>query len=494
MSDPIMSPDGKWMWTGNDWIPAPPGSNPGPQSNINLSDSMMSGDMNVEQGSGQATSSVNLKDSSMSGDINITQNSSSDIIAGIEHLLKGMGFSGQSSPDSLTPAQEAEVEKVLEISDQLAESGIEIDPWTEYNLGEAASLAGRTHSAEQHYLRAAKAFKENGNNIALSWTLKECANIHRTRGNRVEAVRIYYECLEYARAENEIKLEIMLLNDLASCARAAGEYDEAKHLIEKGLELSRKSGNEASMASSYRGLGLYYYEIGNMVMAEQIYREGLSYVENTEHTDITYQLKSHIAYCRYIAKDYHESELLYQEILNYDEQKGDVHDIAISKQSLALIAMDRNELQKAYQLTTDSLNQFRKIGDRWSEAESLSTLARIKNKQNNYAESERLYRESLAISEEIQNVRQQADTLVSIGLIVQNKGEIDESERLNSKSLELYRNTGNKRKIADTLVNLAVIAQSRNDPDEQRRLNTEAVSIWRELGSPIDQWYIDNGY
>ena len=454
MSDPIISPDGKWMWTGTDWIPAPPSSNPSPQSNINLSDSMMSGDINVEQGSGETTSSVNLKDSSMSGDINITQNSSSDIIAGIEHLLKGMGFSGQSSPDSLTPAQEAEVEKVLEISDQLAESGIEIDPWTEYNLGEAASLAGRTHSAEQHYLRAAKAFKENGNNIALSWTLKECANINRIRGNRDEALRIYYECLEYARAEDEKQLEVMLLNDLAMCARTAGKYDEAKHFIEQALELSRKSGNEASMAGCYRGLGLYYYEIGNMAMAEQIYREGLSYVENTQHTDIAIQLKSHIAYCRFIAKDYHESELLHQEILNYHEQKGDVHDIAISKQSLAQIAMDRNELQKAYQLTTDALNQFRKIGDRWSEAGSLSALGDINKKQNNYVDAEQFYRSSLTIFEEMGNFSSQADTLV----------------------------------------HLAILAQERNDPDEQRRLNKEAVRIRREIGIPIGQWYIDNGY
>ena len=24
MADPIFSPDGKWMWTGSEWIPAPP--------------------------------------------------------------------------------------------------------------------------------------------------------------------------------------------------------------------------------------------------------------------------------------------------------------------------------------------------------------------------------------------------------------------------------------------------------------------------------------
>ena len=28
MSGPIYSPDGQWMWTGTEWIPAPPAHNP----------------------------------------------------------------------------------------------------------------------------------------------------------------------------------------------------------------------------------------------------------------------------------------------------------------------------------------------------------------------------------------------------------------------------------------------------------------------------------
>jgi len=84
MTGPIFSPDGKWMWTGSDWITAPPTSSP--------------------------TADFNLQDNVVGGDLNITHNNSSDIIAGIEHLLKGMGFSGQSSPAELTPAQEKEVE------------------------------------------------------------------------------------------------------------------------------------------------------------------------------------------------------------------------------------------------------------------------------------------------------------------------------------------------------------------------------------------------
>lgn len=42
MADPLFSPDGKWMWSGDDWIPAPPGQT-SPQ--INMQDSVIAGDI-----------------------------------------------------------------------------------------------------------------------------------------------------------------------------------------------------------------------------------------------------------------------------------------------------------------------------------------------------------------------------------------------------------------------------------------------------------------
>ena len=72
MADPIFSPDGKWMWTGSEWIPAPPSSS--------------------------QSANVNLNDSVIGGDVNITQNNAEDIATAMVQALERMGFSGQSSP------------------------------------------------------------------------------------------------------------------------------------------------------------------------------------------------------------------------------------------------------------------------------------------------------------------------------------------------------------------------------------------------------------
>ena len=41
MSDPVFSPDGKFMWSGSEWIPAPPKSG----QTLNMQDSVVGGDV-----------------------------------------------------------------------------------------------------------------------------------------------------------------------------------------------------------------------------------------------------------------------------------------------------------------------------------------------------------------------------------------------------------------------------------------------------------------
>ena len=243
MANPIFSPDGKWMWTGSEWIPAPPTSASGTDSTINLQDSMMSGNVNVEQKSHDASSVINLKDSAMSGDVNITQNNASDIIAGIDHLLKGLGFDGQSSPAELTPSQEKEVEQVLEMSEQLAGHGIEIDPWTEITLGNAAELAGRTHSAQQHYLRALQSFRKTGDRQGESLSLNNLGYIISRRGDLAEAERLHRESLAIVREIGDRQGEALSLINLGRLAQhSKDQHDEHHRMFTEAVKIQREIG------------------------------------------------------------------------------------------------------------------------------------------------------------------------------------------------------------------------------------------------------------
>ena len=147
-----------------------------------------------------------------------------------------------SSPTELTSSQEAEVEQVLEMSEQLASHGIEIDPWTEITLGKAAQLAGRTHSAQQHYLRALETFRKSGDRQGEADSLGNLGNIAQTRGDLAEAERLYRESLTIEREIGNRQGEAASLNNLAVFAESRGDTDEQRRLNTEVVKIHREIG------------------------------------------------------------------------------------------------------------------------------------------------------------------------------------------------------------------------------------------------------------
>lgn len=85
MDGPIFSPDGKWMWSGSEWIPAPPPSK---------------------------SPKINLQDSVVAGDLNLVQNDPDTIAAAMVQALDKMGFSRHYGVPSV-PAEKAPVRQVF---------------------------------------------------------------------------------------------------------------------------------------------------------------------------------------------------------------------------------------------------------------------------------------------------------------------------------------------------------------------------------------------
>jgi tetratricopeptide (TPR) repeat protein len=158
--------------------------------------------------------------------------------------LAKIGFTKDSSPTELTSSQEAEVEQVLEMSEQLASHGIEIDPWTEITLGNAAELAGRTHSAQQHYLRALETYRKSGDRKGEAASLNNLGNIAQTRGDLAEAERLYRESLAIKREIGNRQGEAHSLELLGDIASDTGNIsnDESHRCYTEAVRIRREIG------------------------------------------------------------------------------------------------------------------------------------------------------------------------------------------------------------------------------------------------------------
>ena len=320
MADPIISPDGKFIWTGTEWIPAPP--NPSQSANVSLQDSVIG------------------------GDVTITQNNAEDIAAAMVTALERLGFTGQSSPAELTSAQEAEVEQVLEMSEQLASHGIEIDPWTEIRLGNAADIAGRTHTAQQHFLRALETFRKNGDRRGEATSLNNLGIISQTRGDLAEAERLQRESLAIKREIGDQKGIADSLNNIGTLANTRGNLAEAERLYRESLAIEREIGNQGGIATSLNNIGVIARKKGNYTEAERLQRENRSICE----------------------------------------ERGDRSGLSTAVQNLGAIAESLGNLADAERLYRESLAINREIGNRESEALALHGLGNVAAKNGNVDE------------------------------------------------------------------------------------------------------------
>jgi hypothetical protein len=90
MDDAVISPDGKWMWSGSEWIPAPPK---------------------------QSSQQVNMQDSVIAGDVisNTTiHNDPSAVTEAVITALRQMGMLGQVVEQAPPPSPEIELPRTLE--------------------------------------------------------------------------------------------------------------------------------------------------------------------------------------------------------------------------------------------------------------------------------------------------------------------------------------------------------------------------------------------
>ena len=103
MSDPVLSPDGKFMWTGTEWVPAPPNAEPEPQN--------------------PSEQALNMQDSVVGGDVvhsTVIHNDPTAVTTAVIAALQQIGMIGQAPAAPLTPpAPEVELPPSFKIGDHV---------------------------------------------------------------------------------------------------------------------------------------------------------------------------------------------------------------------------------------------------------------------------------------------------------------------------------------------------------------------------------------
>ena len=548
MADPIISPDGEWMWTGGEWIPAPPSGKPVSQNHditnaeilgkisqsseggdnnnqqINLqdvnvhkgvkqttisegassqelkvSDTVIMGDLTqdttiIEQGPTNASSAINLKDSVISGDINISQNVQVNSIRDIVSALKEIGITKESYGKSMdSETEKAAVEIVSHLSDYNHEiTSLSIEE--AMSIVSASSLAGDFQSSKSILNEIL-----NGNiQSSETWDFvfaKAClGEIELMLGNMEEANNILFSALQEAKELNDSLLIVYSTLPVMRLMMTSGEFEQALEVGQNALDLSIRENDFDSQASLLNSLGAIYHVQGNLELANQCFEKSLKLMLMHKNIDLDPVIYRNLGIIAYdfeddIDKSVNLLSKAYQLYLSNSNELGmiDVNN------SLGRIFLEQGDFENGFAKFTMAYELGKQIGVIEIIATCGMNLGTCCFRQNNFDLAERYYREAI----------DEFRKLDHFGLI-QTHFSLAELEK--AKNNQLMAKThflnaleeANRRNASqlesEILVELAIIAEQQNNLSEQRMYNERAVEIWIQNEQPIPQWYIDNGY
>jgi eukaryotic-like serine/threonine-protein kinase len=246
---------------------------------------------------------------------------------------------------------------------------------------------------------------------------------------------------------DEPRVHASLLNTVGRTYLGLGRYDEAKPVLERALEMRRRTLGAAhpEVAESLTSLGSLLYSMGRYAEAEPLFLEALAMNRSLHrgdhlavaealndvsmslqrkrdyagarplmeesvamrtrllgerHADIAQSLNN-LAMLHYAMKDFDKAEPLFRRAIAMNEELlGPEHpELATSWSNLALLLRDKGQLAESEALFRRVLNVDQKaLGDEHPYvAATLRVLADLRFRAGAIADAERLYREALAI-------------------------------------------------------------------------------------------------
>ena len=256
MADPIFSPDGKWMWTGDEWIPAPPTSS---QSiDLKLQDSVIGGDVNINQ---------TIVQPDISSIKEIFDN-------GINRLIE-MGFSGHPVEIELSQEEHQEISQIIDITEEVRGHGLDIAPWTEMTIGMAGLNAGRFDSAMNNFTMAKSKFESLNENDGISASLLSIGILKEWMGDLQNAERYYHESKRLSEEINDLHLQAFATNNLGKISIHRNEYNIAKGYFENSLSICSEINDTIGQGIAIHNLGLVSSKLGHIQEAISYYHKSL---------------------------------------------------------------------------------------------------------------------------------------------------------------------------------------------------------------------------
>lgn len=256
------------------------------------------------------------------------------------------------------------------------------------DLGSAASMLrhlGWVHKMLGDADRSAACLEEAltlsravGDDVGEVNTLRVQAAMHSMAGRLTEATELYHRILVLGNGSPTATAVIH--NNLAVCARRAGDLDTALTHVRQALELHLSSDSGHAVARTRSQYGEICIDLGNLPTAERELLAGLGWARNVGSQAVEVELLNVIGMLRRAQDDPQQATRCFTEALAGAERLEDHYEQARAHEGAALVAHDAGDVDEAIDRWQQAIRHFDSIGfadaDRVRELLERATIVR----------------------------------------------------------------------------------------------------------------------
>jgi len=343
-----------------------------------------------------------------------------------------------------------------------------IDPTSDTNQGSTNQGSHRNHYTQfKRYLRR---------NISYVQRMVAATNPPLAEEMRQQALHT----LSYAFGEADLwPLVRELLQALAPKMELAGHREDWLPYLQRGREESERFGDATLAAECNLQIGIIYRLLSDFAEARKNFTASIAHA--AQNQDIHNQARglNELAWLEHLQHHYvdaikHSSQAL--EIL----PEADVEQ-AMSYRVLGMVAIDREEWEKAEQLHRDALSIFRLHGDQRRAAWSVQNLAYALRGQQKYENAVQYYQEALSTLQDVGDYHSVAVVQFNLGITYYHSGNIEQAIRYFEQAVTAFKQFNNRLFLARIHTDLGLAYLEKQHFEAAENAFSTSIYLFNEL-------------
>ncbi len=299
-----------------------------------------------------------------------------------------------------------------------------------------------------------------------------------------EAAELFEAAIDAAVAQGQQTLQIEGLRRLAVIRHRLREYDVARALCARSLEVAASIGNELLKAEAMNTLGVMNMREGALEEARRLFEEASA--SGGSSRELRARVQQNLGIIANIHGDLDQAQQHYASSLDEYQQANDEHGCALAYHNLGMVSTDRAEYEAADGYFTRSREIAERAGDVYLQGLCLLNHAEVRIARQHFEEARRDAEASLAIFDQIGSRDHKSVAYRAIGVVYRETGRLALAESRLRGSIDLAVAAGSRLHEAEATRDLAVVYQAMGRNQEALTLLHRSHTLFGQLDARRD--------